>query len=123
MPPFVAFAGVLGGLAVVRWAYKTAVRINQELEEMRLSRVAEAAHMGGNPDAETGSGDRSVSPGLVTPFHTPSFRGDAKHRTRNLEIPGSPFGRPGMTALCPLCLDSHPRRRYGPARFKTPARA
>ena len=46
MPPFVAFAGVLGGLAVVRWAYKTAVRINQELEEMRLSRVAEAAQMG-----------------------------------------------------------------------------
>jgi hypothetical protein len=34
----------------------------------------------------------------------PSFRGDAKHRTmvrncapENLEIPGSPFGRPGMT--------------------------
>lgn len=46
MPPFVAFAGVLGGLAVVRWAYKTAVRINQELEEMRLSRVAEATAMG-----------------------------------------------------------------------------
>jgi len=46
MPPFVAFAGVLGGLAVVRWAYKTAVRINQELEEMRLSRVAEAARAG-----------------------------------------------------------------------------
>ncbi|KYK48696.1 MULTISPECIES: hypothetical protein [Bradyrhizobium] len=46
MPPFVAFAGVLGGLAVVRWAYKTAVRINQELEEMRLSRVTEAARMG-----------------------------------------------------------------------------
>ena len=49
MPPFVAFAGVLGGLAVVRWAYKTAVRINQELEEMRLSRVAEAAPMGTIP--------------------------------------------------------------------------
>jgi hypothetical protein len=46
MPPFVAFAGVLGGLAVVRWAYKTAVRINQELEEMRLSRVAETARAG-----------------------------------------------------------------------------
>ncbi|MDD1530604.1 MULTISPECIES: hypothetical protein [Bradyrhizobium] len=46
MPPFVAFAGVLGGLAVVRWAYKTAVKINQELEEMRLSRVAETARMG-----------------------------------------------------------------------------
>ncbi len=42
MPPFVAFAGVLGGLAVVRWAYKTAMRVNQELEEMRLARVAEA---------------------------------------------------------------------------------
>jgi hypothetical protein len=43
MPPFIAFAGVLGGLAVVRWAYKTAMRINQELEEVRLERVAEAA--------------------------------------------------------------------------------
>src|SRR6185437_8185219 len=46
MPSFVAFAGVLGGLAVVRWAYKTALRINQELEEIRLARVAEAAPMG-----------------------------------------------------------------------------
>ncbi len=43
MPPFIAFAGVLGGLAVIRWAYKTAVRVNQELEELRLGRVAEAA--------------------------------------------------------------------------------
>ncbi len=42
MPPFIAFAGVLGGLAVIRWAYKTAVRVNQELEELRLGRVAEA---------------------------------------------------------------------------------
>ena len=42
MPPFIAFAGVLGGLAVLRWAYKTAVRVNQELEELRLGRVAEA---------------------------------------------------------------------------------
>ena len=41
--PIVAFAGVLGGLAIVRWAYKTAMRVNQELEEMRLARVAEAA--------------------------------------------------------------------------------
>jgi hypothetical protein len=30
-------------------------------------------------------------------FLARSFRGDAKHRTRNLEIPGSPFGRPLMT--------------------------
>jgi hypothetical protein len=43
MPPFIAFAGVLGGLAMVRWAYKTALRINQELEEARLTRVTEAA--------------------------------------------------------------------------------
>jgi hypothetical protein len=42
MPPLVAFAGVLGGLAVVRWAYRTAVRINRELDEARLARVAEA---------------------------------------------------------------------------------
>ena len=49
MPPFIAFAGVLGGLAVVRWAYKTALRINQELEEARLTRVAEAARSGEIP--------------------------------------------------------------------------
>ena len=42
MPSFVAFAGVLGGLAMVRWAYKTAVRINRELEEMRLARAKSA---------------------------------------------------------------------------------
>jgi hypothetical protein len=43
MPPLVAFAGALGGLALVRWAYRTAVRVNRELEEARLARVAEAA--------------------------------------------------------------------------------
>jgi hypothetical protein len=43
MPPLIAFAGALGGLAVVRWAYKTAVRINKELEDARMARVAEAA--------------------------------------------------------------------------------
>ena len=41
MPPFIALAGVLGGLAVVRWAYKTAQRINQELEDLRMTRVSE----------------------------------------------------------------------------------
>jgi hypothetical protein len=46
MPPFIAFAGVLGGLAIVRWAYKAALQVNQELEEARLSRVAEAARAG-----------------------------------------------------------------------------
>jgi hypothetical protein len=39
--PLVAFAGALGGLAVVRWAYRTALRVNQELEEARLSRAAQ----------------------------------------------------------------------------------
>jgi hypothetical protein len=43
MPPLIAFAGALGGLAVVRWAYRTAVRVNRELEEARLARVAESA--------------------------------------------------------------------------------
>ena len=43
MPPLIAFAGALGGLAVVRWAYRTAQRVNRELEEARLSRVAEAS--------------------------------------------------------------------------------
>lgn len=41
MPPLIAFAGALGGLAVVRWAYRTARRINAELEEARLARTAE----------------------------------------------------------------------------------
>ena len=49
MPPLIAFAGALGGLAVVRWAYKTAVRINKELEDARLARVAEAARTGDIP--------------------------------------------------------------------------
>jgi hypothetical protein len=49
MPPLIAFAGALGGLAVVRWAYKTAVRINRELEEARMARVAEATPAGEIP--------------------------------------------------------------------------
>ncbi len=41
--------------------------------------------------------------GLVPGIHVfshraTSFRGDAKHRTRDLEIPGSRFACPGMTA-------------------------
>jgi hypothetical protein len=41
MPPLIAFAGALGGLAMVRWAYRTALRVNRELEEARMARVAE----------------------------------------------------------------------------------
>jgi hypothetical protein len=49
MPPLVAIAGALGGLAVVRWAYRTALRVNRELEAARLARVAEAARSGDIP--------------------------------------------------------------------------
>ncbi len=35
MPPLLAVAAALGGIAVVRWAYRTAQRINQELEQVR----------------------------------------------------------------------------------------
>jgi N-formylglutamate amidohydrolase len=42
MPPLIAFAGALGSLAVVRWAYRTAVRVNRELDEARRARVTES---------------------------------------------------------------------------------
>lgn len=42
MPPLIALAGALGGAAVIRWVYRTAQRINHELEEARMARVAEA---------------------------------------------------------------------------------
>ena len=45
MPPLMAFAGALGGLALLRWAYTAAVRINRELEDIRQARVAEDARM------------------------------------------------------------------------------
>ena len=59
MPAVIAFAGVLGGLAVVRWAYRTAQRVNEELDEARRARVAESARSGEIPtlrrDPVTGS--------------------------------------------------------------------
>ena len=48
--PIVAIAGALGALAVVRWAYRTALRVNMELDEARMARVAEAAR---SPDIPT----------------------------------------------------------------------
>jgi cbb3-type cytochrome oxidase subunit 3 len=42
MPPLIAFAGALGGIAVIRWAYRTAKRINQELDDARSVILAEA---------------------------------------------------------------------------------
>lgn len=43
MPPLIALAATLGGLIAVRWFFQTARRINQELEEARMARVAEPA--------------------------------------------------------------------------------
>jgi hypothetical protein len=43
MPPLIAWGvGVVGGAALVRWAIKEAKRINRELEDARLARVAES---------------------------------------------------------------------------------
>ena len=41
MPPLIALAATMGGLAAVRWLCNTAKRINQELEEARVTGVAE----------------------------------------------------------------------------------
>ena len=60
MPPLIAFAGALGGLAVVRWAYRTAQRVNRELEEARLARVAEACPV--ERDSDAAAGPRSPAP-------------------------------------------------------------
>ena len=35
MPPLIAFAGALGGIAAVRWAYRAMRRVNRELDEAR----------------------------------------------------------------------------------------
>ena len=43
MPPLIALAATLGGLVAVRWLYRIAKRVNHELEEVRMARVAEAA--------------------------------------------------------------------------------
>ena len=43
MPPLIVWGvGLVGGAALVRWAVKEARRINRELEDARLARMAEA---------------------------------------------------------------------------------
>ncbi len=49
MPPLVALAGFLGSAAIIRWAYKTAKKINVELEDARSRRVAEQKQAGDMP--------------------------------------------------------------------------
>jgi len=63
MPPLIAFAGALGGLAVVRWAYKTAIRVNRELEEARRVRVAEATRSGEIPTLRQDPATGAYRPG------------------------------------------------------------
>ena len=63
MPPLIAFAGALGGLAVVRWAYKTAIRVNRELEEARRARVAEATGSGEIPTLRQDPATGAYRPG------------------------------------------------------------
>jgi len=41
MPPLLVFAGTLAGIAMVRWAFRTAGRINQELDAARATVFAE----------------------------------------------------------------------------------
>jgi hypothetical protein len=63
MPPLIAIAGALGGLAVVRWAYRTALRVNKELEEARMSRIAEAARSGEIPTLRRDPATGAYRPG------------------------------------------------------------
>ena len=98
MPPLIAFAGALGGLAVVRWAYKTAVRINRELEEARLARVAEA-QTGDIPTLRRDPVTGLI--GWVKRSRLATHRAVPYHRHR---------------------LDSTAPRRYGPALFNPPSR-
>ncbi len=63
MPPLIAFAGALGSLAVVRWAYRTAKRVNRELEEARLARVAETVSLNDIPTLRRDPATGAYRPG------------------------------------------------------------
>ena len=108
MPPLIAFAGALGSLAVVRWAYKTAVRINQGTRRSPPGAGRRGRPGGGHSDPAPGS----RSPGLTG-------------RDDEFVIPGcavsaSPEMTEGNIATVTR-LDSLRRlRRYGPALFRPP---
>ena len=63
MPPLIAVAGALGSLAVVRWAYRTAKRVNRELEEARLARVAETVSVNDIPTLRRDPATGAYRPG------------------------------------------------------------
>jgi len=68
MPPLIAFAGALGGLAVVRWAYRTAVRVNRELEAARSARLAEASQPADIPTLRRDPKHRRLPAGLTPKY-------------------------------------------------------
>jgi hypothetical protein len=41
MPPLLVIAGSLAGIAMVRWAFRTAARVNQELDAARATVLAD----------------------------------------------------------------------------------
>ncbi len=59
MPPLVAFAGTLGGLALVRWTYRTVRHIQDEIEKARVAVATEPVRPSELPtlkrDPETGA--------------------------------------------------------------------
>lgn len=63
MPPFIAFAGALGGLAVVRWAYRTAIRVNEEIEDARRRQLAETRPAGDIPTLRRDPATGAYRPG------------------------------------------------------------
>ena len=63
MQPLIAFAGALGGLAVVRWAYRTALGVNRKIEEARRVRVAEAVRSGDIPTLRRDPATGAYRPG------------------------------------------------------------
>lgn len=42
MPPLIAVAGAIGGIAVIRWAYRTMRRVNRELDDVRRAMTERA---------------------------------------------------------------------------------
>src|SRR5260221_10849505 len=67
MPPLIAFAGALGGLAVVPWAYRTALRVNRELEQARLAPLAAAPRPNEIPTPRRAPNTAPYRPGRSPP--------------------------------------------------------
>lgn len=63
MPPLVALAGALGSAALIRWAYRTAKKINVELEDVRSRRVADQKPAGDIPTLRRDPATGAYKPG------------------------------------------------------------